>query len=70
MIGICLVKETGRITITVLKRLDTKDLFKDHPVKTKYSGPYPIFKEGRCFMLMTACQADFVLMLGALMLKY
>ena len=42
-------KEAGRVKITVLKRFDTKEVFKDPPVKAKYSGPCPIFKEGQVF---------------------
>ncbi|MGA3191401.1 MAG: TIGR04076 family protein [Candidatus Bathyarchaeia archaeon] len=42
-------KEAGRVKITVLKRFDTKEVFKVPPVKAKYSGPCPIFKEGQVF---------------------
>jgi uncharacterized repeat protein (TIGR04076 family) len=41
--------EAGPIKITVLKRFDTKEVFKDSPVKAKYSGPCPVFKEGQVF---------------------
>jgi uncharacterized repeat protein (TIGR04076 family) len=42
-------KEAGRLKITVLKRFDTKEVFKDPPVKAKYSGPCSMFKEGQVF---------------------
>ena len=42
-------KKEGPIKITVLKRFDTKEVFKEAPVKAKYSGPCPIFKEGQVF---------------------
>jgi uncharacterized repeat protein (TIGR04076 family) len=41
--------EAGPVKITVLKRFDTKEVFKDSPVKAKYSGPCPVFKEGQVF---------------------
>jgi len=42
-------EKAGRIKITVLKRFGTEEVFKDPPVKAKYSGPCPIFKEGQVF---------------------
>ena len=42
-------KEAGRIKTTVLKCFDTKEVFEDPPIKTKYSGPCLIFKEGQAF---------------------
>lgn len=42
-------KEDYPIRITLLKRFDTREVFKDPPVKAKYSGPCPIFKEGQAF---------------------
>jgi uncharacterized repeat protein (TIGR04076 family) len=42
-------KEAGRLKITVLKRFDTKEVFKDSPIKTKYSGPCSLFKKGQVF---------------------
>jgi uncharacterized repeat protein (TIGR04076 family) len=44
-----LSNEANPIKITVLKRFDTKEVFKDSPVKAKYSGPCPGFKEGQVF---------------------
>ena len=40
-------KETNRVKITVLKCFDMGEVFKDRPIKVKYSGPCPIFKEGQ-----------------------
>ena len=37
------------IKITVLKRFDTNEVFKELPVKAKYSGPCPVFTEGQVF---------------------
>jgi len=42
-------KEAIRTKVTVLKCFDTKEVFKDPPVKATYSGPCPIFKEGQVF---------------------
>jgi len=44
-----LSNEANPIRITVLKRFDPKEVFKDSPVKAKYSGPCPGFKEGQVF---------------------
>jgi uncharacterized repeat protein (TIGR04076 family) len=44
-----LEKEAKSIKITVLKLFDTKDVFKDPPIKAKYSGPCPVFKVGQVF---------------------
>lgn len=46
-----LIKEEGPIKITVLKRFDTKEVFRDLPVRAKYSGPCPDFKEGQVFIV-------------------
>jgi uncharacterized repeat protein (TIGR04076 family) len=43
------------VEITVLKRFDTKDVFKDLPIKAKYSGPCPVFKEGQVFQVDEYC---------------
>jgi uncharacterized repeat protein (TIGR04076 family) len=42
-------KKTGGLEITVLKRFDTKEVFKNPPVKAKYGGPCSMFKEGQVF---------------------
>jgi len=42
-----LEKKANRTKVTVLKRFDTKEVFKEPPVKAKYSGPCPVFKEGQ-----------------------
>jgi uncharacterized repeat protein (TIGR04076 family) len=52
-------KEAGLIKITVLKRFDTKEVFKDPPVKAKYSGPCPVFKEGQVFHVDESMPSDF-----------
>ena len=52
-------KEASRIKITVLKRFDTKEVFKDPPVKAKYSGPCPIFEEGQVFYVDDSLQSGF-----------
>lgn len=44
-------KEANRISVTVLRLFDTKEVFKDPPVKAKYSGQCPIFKEGQVFQV-------------------
>jgi uncharacterized repeat protein (TIGR04076 family) len=44
-----MAKKTKPIKITVLKCFDTKDVFRKSPVKAKYSGPCPVFKEGQVF---------------------
>ena len=38
-----------RTKITVLKCFDTAEVFKDPPIKAKYSGPCPIHREGQTF---------------------
>ena len=52
-------KEASCIKITVLKRFDTKEVFKDPPVKAKYSGPCPIFEEGQVFYVDDSLQSGF-----------
>jgi uncharacterized repeat protein (TIGR04076 family) len=52
-------KETSSIKITVLKLFDTKEVFKDPPVKAKYSGPCPVFKEGQVFHVDDNMPSDF-----------
>jgi len=42
-------EKAGRVKITVLKRFDTGEVFKDSPVKAKYSGPCHVFKDGQVF---------------------
>ncbi|MGA2309827.1 MAG: TIGR04076 family protein [Candidatus Bathyarchaeia archaeon] len=54
-----LEKEAGRIKVTVLKRFDTKEVFKDPPVKAKYSGPCPVFKEGQVFYVDDSMPSGF-----------
>jgi len=44
-----LEKEANCIKITVLKLFDTKEVFKDSPVRAKYSGPCPVFEEKQVF---------------------
>jgi len=41
--------QIGKVKITVLKRFNPEEVFKDSPVKAKYSGPCPVFKEGQVF---------------------
>ncbi len=52
-------KEPGLIEITVLKRFDTKEVFKDPPVKAKYRGPCHVFKEGQVFHVDDTMPSDF-----------
>ena len=52
-------KEASPIRITVLKRFDTKEVFKNPPVKAKYSGPCPVFKEGQVFHVDDTMPSDF-----------
>jgi uncharacterized repeat protein (TIGR04076 family) len=46
---VLLNRESGRIKVTVLKLFDTAEGFSEAPVKAKYDGPCPIFKEGQEF---------------------
>ena len=41
--------QASKVKITVLKRFNPEEVFKDQPVKAKYSGPCAIFKEGQVF---------------------
>ncbi len=52
-------KEASPIRITVLKRFDTEEVFKDPPVKAKYSGPCPVFKEGQVFHVDDSMPSNF-----------
>ena len=52
-------KEEGPVKITVLKRFDTKEVFKDLPVRAKYSGPCPDFKEGQVFCVDSSMPTGF-----------
>jgi len=52
-------KEEGCIKITVLKRFDTKEVFKGPAVKAKYSGPFSIFKEGHVFYVDDSMPSQF-----------
>jgi uncharacterized repeat protein (TIGR04076 family) len=45
------LEKKTHLEITVLKRFDTKEVFKDLPIKAKYSGPCPAFKEGQVFQV-------------------
>jgi uncharacterized repeat protein (TIGR04076 family) len=53
-------KEEGPIKITVLKWFDTEEVFKDPSVKSKYSGPCPIFKEGQVFYVDDSIPGEFL----------
>jgi uncharacterized repeat protein (TIGR04076 family) len=46
-----LEKKANHIKVTVLKCFDTREVFKEPPVKANYSGPCPIFKEGQVLYL-------------------
>lgn len=60
MLGeVFLDEEAGPIKITVLKMFDTKEVFKEPPVKTKYSGPCPMFKEAQVFHVDDSMPNDF-----------
>ena len=52
-------KEAGRTKITVLRLFDTKEVFEDPPVKAKYSGPCPVFKEGQVFYVDDSMPSGF-----------
>lgn len=52
-------KEASRIKIAVLRCFDTGEVFKDPPVKAKYSGPCPIFKEGQVFYVDDSMPSGF-----------
>jgi len=52
-------KEAGQIKITVLKRFDTKEVFKAPPVKAKYSGPCPMVKEGQVLYVDDSMPSEF-----------
>ena len=54
-----LQNEANPIKITVLKRFDTAEVFKDPPVKAKYSGPCPVFKEGQVFHVDDSMPSEF-----------
>jgi len=54
-----LEKDISRTKITVLKCFDTKEVFKEPPIKAKYSGPCPIFKEGQTFSVDESMPSDF-----------
>jgi uncharacterized repeat protein (TIGR04076 family) len=51
-----LEKKASYLEITVLKRFDTKEVFKDLPIKIKYSGQCPVFKDGQVFQVDEYCQ--------------
>jgi len=44
-----LEKKADRIKITVLKCFDTREVFKEPPIKTKITAPCSVFKEGQVF---------------------
>lgn len=48
-------RKASYLEITVLKLFDTKEVFKDPPIKAKYSGPCPVFKEGQIFQVDEYC---------------
>ena len=48
-------RKASYLEITVLKLFDTKEVFKDPPIKAKYSGPCPVFKEGQVFQVDEYC---------------
>lgn len=48
-------KKASYLEITVLKRFDTKEVFEDLPIKIKYSGQCPVFKEGQVFQVDEYC---------------
>jgi uncharacterized repeat protein (TIGR04076 family) len=50
-----LERKASYLEITVLKRFDTNEVFKDLPIKAKYSGPCPVFKEGQVFQVDEHC---------------
>jgi len=50
-----LERKASYLEITVLKLFDTKEVFKDPPIKAKYSGPCPVFKEGQVFQVDEYC---------------
>ena len=52
-------KEAGPLRITVRKRFDTEEVFKDPPEKAKYSGPCPVFREGQVFCVDDIMPSDF-----------
>lgn len=48
-------RKASYLEITVFKLFDTKEVFKDPPIKAKYSGPCPVFKEGQIFQVDEYC---------------
>jgi uncharacterized repeat protein (TIGR04076 family) len=50
-----LERKTNYLEITVLKRFDINEVFVDLPIKIKYSGPCPVFKEGQVFQVDEYC---------------
>jgi uncharacterized repeat protein (TIGR04076 family) len=50
-LGACLADIPSRVKITVLRRFSTEEVFKESPVKAKYSGPCPVFKDGQEFVI-------------------
>jgi uncharacterized repeat protein (TIGR04076 family) len=51
-----LEKKTNYLEITVLKRFDIAEVFKEPPIKTKYTGKCPVFEEGQVFQVDEYCQ--------------
>jgi len=51
--------EADPIKITVLRRFDTEEVFKKSPVKVKYGGPCPVFKEGQVFHVDDTMPSEF-----------
>ena len=46
-----MTRPTSSVKITVLRRFSTEEVFKEPPVKAKYSGPCPAFKDGQEFII-------------------
>jgi len=44
-----MAKKPSDLKISVLKRFDPGEVFKDPPVKAKYSGPCTVFNDGQVF---------------------
>jgi uncharacterized repeat protein (TIGR04076 family) len=51
--------QTSKVKVTVLKRFNPEEVFKDQPVTAKYSGPCPIFKEGQVFHVDDSMPTEF-----------
>jgi uncharacterized repeat protein (TIGR04076 family) len=46
-----MVKKTSEVKLTVLKRFDTNEIFDPLPIKTTYSGPCSLYKDGQEFIV-------------------